>query len=195
MASWYNRWVKKTIELRGESIEYLLHESVRARNLRLSVDLERGLVVTNPRHLPHFFVERFMHAKSDWIIKHVAKLKVQPGIPKLKVSFHEFETNKYKALQLFKQEVDFFNSFYKFPYKGISVRNQKTLWGSCTRGGNLQFNYKLTLVPKRMRDYVIVHEICHLEEHNHGKHFWTLVSQTIPDYKQIRRAMREYAIY
>jgi len=184
----------RKITLRGNEITYTLRESVRARYLRISVDMERGLVVTKPRHIPHFFVERFITAKADWVLKFHAKLKKVSSLPKLKVSFHEFETNKYKALALFKQEVKFFNSFYKFPFNKISVRNQKTLWGSCTRDGNLQFNYKLTLVPKRMRDYVIVHEICHLAQHNHGKIFWELVGKTIPDYKQIRRALHNYVM-
>ena len=186
--------MKKVVELKGKKIEYFLLESKRARYLRLSVDLEQGLVVTKPRHIPHFFVERFMQDKFAWIIKHLTKFKELQSKPKLKVTFHEFETNKYTALQLFKQEVEFFNSFYKYPYRKISVRNQKTLWGSCTRDGNLQFNYKLTLLPKRMRDYVIVHEICHLKEHNHGSKFWELVAKAIPDYKQIRRAMHGYAM-
>lgn len=186
--------MQKIIELRGEKIEYLLVESTRARHLRLSIDLERGLIVTKPRFVPHLFVERFIMAKSDWVLKHIAKLKTSRSKPKLAVTFHEFASNKFKALQLFKEEVAFFNSFYKFPFSKISVRNQKTLWGSCTRAGNLQFNYKLTLLPRRMRDYVIVHEICHLKEHNHGKRFWDLVAKTIPDFKQIRRAMHGYAM-
>jgi predicted metal-dependent hydrolase len=76
----------------------------------------------------------------------------------------------------------------------IRIRNQTSLWGSCTRTGNLQFNYKLVYLPKRSVDYIVVHELCHLKEHNHSQRFWKLVEKMIPDYKQIRRSLRQYVM-
>jgi predicted metal-dependent hydrolase len=82
-----------------------------------------------------------------------------------------------------------FNTFYNFTYNQVRIRNQKTRWGSCSQKGNLNFTYKLILLSSRLVDYVIVHELCHLEQMNHSPKFWELVSQTIPDYKARRREL------
>lgn len=98
---------------------------------------------------------------------------------------------KYKdqALELVKNKLEQFNQFYNFKYNKITVRNQSTRWGSCSRRGNINFNYKLVLLPEELLDYVVVHELCHLGEFNHSKNFWKLVAKTIPDYNKRRREL------
>lgn len=75
----------------------------------------------------------------------------------------------------------------------VAIRNQKSRWGSCSKKGNLNFNYKLVFLSPEVRDYVIVHEICHIKEFNHGRGFWTLVSETVPDYYELRKQLRTRA--
>lgn len=75
------------------------------------------------------------------------------------------------------------NQFYGFEYNRVAIRNQKTCWGSCTAKKNLNFSYKLMYLPEHLMDYIIVHELCHLKELNHGKGFWSLVGEVLPDYK------------
>lgn len=76
---------------------------------------------------------------------------------------------------------------YDVSWTSVSIRNQKTRWGSCSKRGGLSFNYRLALIPMHLADYVIVHEMCHLKEFNHSKNFWDLVARTIPDWR-VRRA-------
>jgi predicted metal-dependent hydrolase len=83
-----------------------------------------------------------------------------------------------------------FNAHYGLPIGRIAIRNQKSRWGSCSRKGNLNFNYKLAFLPPELRDYVIVHEICHVKEFNHGRGFWELVAQTMPEHKAMKRQLR-----
>jgi predicted metal-dependent hydrolase len=98
--------------------------------------------------------------------------------------------NKDKALQIAKDRINHFNKYYNFQFKNITIKNQKTRWGSCSRKGNLNFNYKIALLPENISDYIIVHELCHLKEFNHSKRFWDLVAETIPDYLILRKKLK-----
>ncbi|MEI6305051.1 MAG: M48 family metallopeptidase [Candidatus Taylorbacteria bacterium] len=105
-----------------------------------------------------------------------------------------YNENKENARKLISERVIHFLSYYE-PKHGIKVgkiaiRNQKSRWGSCSKKGNLNFNYKLVFLEPSIRDYVIVHEICHIKEFNHGRGFWDLVAETVPDYREIRKRLR-----
>jgi predicted metal-dependent hydrolase len=160
----------------------------------MTIDPDEGLVVTVPNGWFERFVEGFLQKKSAWILKHMKRMKKMEGRTVIKISKDEYEKNKNGFLKQIILRVEFFNSLYKFRYSKISVRNQYSLWGSCTRTGNLQFNYKLFYVSNEALDYVVVHELCHLKEHNHGLHFWKLVEKTIPDYKVIRKSLHQYVM-
>lgn len=82
------------------------------------------------------------------------------------------------------------NQHYGFTYKRIAIRNQSRRWGSCSSLGNLNFNYKLILLPEHLSDYIVVHELCHLGELNHGPDFWSLVADTLPTYKHLQDELR-----
>lgn len=80
----------------------------------------------------------------------------------------------------------------KFSYKKITIRNQSSRWGSCSRKGNMNFNYRIALLPSEFADYIIVHELCHLAEFNHSKKFWDLVEMTVPNWQKLRNELKEY---
>ena len=86
--------------------------------------------------------------------------------------------------------LEYFNSHYGYTYNRVAIRNQKTCWGSCTEKGNLNFSYKLMFLPPHLMDYIVVHELCHLKELNHGKQFWELVAIAMPEYKSHVRELR-----
>jgi predicted metal-dependent hydrolase len=101
---------------------------------------------------------------------------------------------KEAARSLVHERIAFFNVHYKFAFGRITVRNQKTRWGSCSKKGNLNFNYRLVVIPPRLADYVIVHELCHLKEFNHGKAFWKLVAEMFPDHADARAQLRKISL-
>lgn len=98
---------------------------------------------------------------------------------------------KSDAKKLANNRLEYFNQFYNFKIGKISVRNQKTRWGSCSKKGNLSFNYRISLLPIELADYIIVHELCHIGEFNHSKKFWKLVEKTIPDFDRIKKELRK----
>lgn len=102
--------------------------------------------------------------------------------------------HKDRALSLVKNRIAHFNQFYNFKFNKINIKNQKTRWGSCSRKGNLNFNYRLALISEKLADYIIVHELCHLGQFNHSKKFWDLVAQTMPDYTEARRELKKQGI-
>ena len=186
--------MKREIVLDGQIITYTVRYSLRVRSIRMTIGLDEGLVVSVSSAWHERFIEGFLHQKSKWIVKHLNKTKKLAGKTVIPHSKKEYEENKTQALVYITERVEFFNMLYHHTYKHISIRNQTSLWGSCTRAGNLQFNYKLMHLPKRTIDYVVVHEVCHLKEHNHSARFWQLVARTMPDYKTIRQSLHNYVM-
>lgn len=106
----------------------------------------------------------------------------------------EYTKHKEAARELVLRRLSFFNQFYGYKIGKIAIRNQKSRWGSCSTKGNLNFNYKLAIIPSHLADYVIVHELCHLGEFNHSQKFWDLVAKTMPDYKKMRDELKHIAL-
>lgn len=85
-----------------------------------------------------------------------------------------------------------FAAQYGFDYNGVTIKGQKTRWGSCSSKGNLNFNWRLMMAPSAAIDYVVIHELCHLRELNHSKRFWGLVGQYCPNYVYWERWLKEH---
>jgi predicted metal-dependent hydrolase len=75
-------------------------------------------------------------------------------------------------------------------YTGLTIRGQRTRWASCSRSGAMSFNWRLLLVPEAVLDYVVWHEVCHLEVHDHSPRFWRLVAARSPGYREHVRWLR-----
>jgi len=181
----------KYLKLKDQEIPYTLRISSRARRLRLSIYIDGRLVVTQPRFFSDRALESFLLAHAAWIIKHLDNFKAKPAPllagPGRRV---DYLAKKETARRLVNDRLGYFNKFYNLKYKKISIRNQATRWGSCSRRGNLSFNYRLVDLVPTVADYIIVHELCHLQEFNHSPRFWRLVAQTLPDYQERRRGLR-----
>lgn len=122
----------------------------------------------------------------------VVKVRRRPVAKNIKKASHQsYALNKQAAYDLAISRLEYFNTFYNFKYKKISIKNTVTRWGSCSRQGNLNFNYRIATLPSELSDYIIVHELCHLGEFNHSKNFWSLVARTIPNYKLLRAELKK----
>lgn len=111
----------------------------------------------------------------------------------LKVS-KKFEKEKEKTRVFVHARLAYFNHHYNFVYNKVFIRNQRSRWGSCSSKGNLNFTYKLGLLAPELADYIIVHELCHIGQFNHSVRFWSLVAETIPEYKELRIRLKEVSL-
>lgn len=103
---------------------------------------------------------------------------------------HHYRTHKETARTHITARIEYWNRYYQLRYNRIAIRNQRSRWGSCSALGNLNFNYKLLFLPPHLCDYIVVHELCHLQELNHSSQFWSLVAKTMPEYKKYIQELR-----
>lgn len=166
--------------------------SRRAKYLRIVIQPNGAVHVTAPLGMPDLLIRRFVQSKWHWISQKVSTAKRRGLISLPQASRKEYQRLKEKARELVKIKVELFNRLYNFPVGKISIRNQKSRWGSCSRQGNLSFNYRILFLPSHLQDYIVVHELCHIRELNHSKRFWNLVAQTTPDYREHKRELKRY---
>lgn len=186
--------MKKQIALQNKKVTYTLRKSRRARRMRLAVYCDGTIVVTTPFDLKETVAEKFIREKTDWLFSKIAFFKQFKGQAIARYSKEDYLKYKGQAHGLALERVEYFNKIYKFKYNKINIKNQKTRWGSCSQKGNLNFNYKIALLPERLSDYIIVHELCHLKEFNHSRKFWSQVEKAIPDYLQIRSELKKSGV-
>lgn len=181
--------MKKEISLQNRQVTYLLRKSKRARRMRLAVYCDGSVVVTAPFDLRETVAERFIREKSQWLFSKLTFFKKFKSSPIAHYSKRDYLEHRDSAYQFVVARIQQINHQYGFRYNQINIKNQKTRWGSCSKKGNLNFNYKIKFLPPRLADYIIAHELCHLKEFNHSWKFWNLVSRTFTDYKEIRKEM------
>lgn len=102
--------------------------------------------------------------------------------------------DKESARVLVKSRLENWNLHYNYKYGRVSIRNQRSRWGSCSKKGNLNFNFRILTLPSHLADYIIVHELCHIGQFDHSQKFWDLVVETIPKYIEIQKELRKLRI-
>ena len=167
------------------------YELIRSDRRTISVQItpEGTLRVRCPRHISTQQVEAFIFSKAAWIEKHLQKRANTPAAQPITAA--QIRDLADMALQVIPERVAYYAQIMAVRYGRITIRNQRTRWGSCSSKGNLNFNCLLMLVPPRVMDYVVVHELCHLKQMNHSKAFWLLVENVLPDYKESRKWLKE----
>lgn len=182
--------VIEKIQFGEQEIAFTFKKSARARMVRITALRGEGFVVTVPRGVTPEYVRRILLGKQSWILKRLSYAHA----PKMRESIGWYREKREEALGIIEQCVDVSNKYYKFDLQGVFVRNQKTRWGSCSQQKNVTFNYHVAYLPEHLREYVVVHELCHLRELNHSRNFWKLVAQTIPDHASRRKELRKYSL-
>lgn len=181
---------KATLKISGEEIEYTLRRSARAKYMRLAIHRDGDIVMTVPTRLAQYICENFIESKAKWILSKIKHVKQLPKVQSKVERRNEYLFHKERARALVTDRLEYFNQYYRYTWNRISIRNTKSRWGSCSKKGNLNFNYKIALIDRELADYIIVHELCHLRELNHSLNFWNLVSKAIPNYVILRKQLK-----
>jgi len=179
----------REINLGGRRVAYLLRSSARARNLRITIKPGGAVLAVKPRRLPESAVHNFLVQKSAWILEKIENSRSKRNILS-SGSRADYKRHVETARQLALRKIGQFNQIYKINFNRLAIRDQSTRWGSCSRKGNLNFNYRIALLPEHLADYIVVHEMCHLRELNHSPRFWDLVAVAVPDYARRRKELR-----
>lgn len=196
------RWVGKTRAfmvtrqtlLNSRPVLYSLKRNSRSRHLRVTINCDASVVVSAPIYFADYKIENFLQDKAKWIldkVDHFLRFGKTRHITHVRRGYKKYRE---EAREFVRRKVEEINAIYNFPFKKIAIRNQKTRWGSCSKKGNLNFNYKIMYLPERLAEYIVAHELCHLQEFNHSKKFWDLVAVAVPDYKECLRQLRKEVI-
>lgn len=174
------------LSVENKTIEYDMRKSKRAKQVRLTVSGDGVVVATHPARVPEYRVIDFIKKQFAWIQKRLDQIS-KIDVDLMRYDRKHYVTHKESARALVHEKLQHWNSFYNFTYHKVAIRSQKTRWGSCSSKGNLNFNYKIIFLEPALQDYLIVHELCHLKEMNHGPNFWSLVEKAIPDARSLAK--------
>jgi len=168
-----------------EKIEY---ELIRSRRKTTSLQLlpDGKLILRAPMRASAKELDEWVESKRGWIEKHRRRMKeINPGEEDI-IPFSEEEIGNLSELAIkdFPERAKRWAQIVGVSYGRITIRNQRSKWGSCSSKGNLNFNCILMLAPEEVRDYIVVHELCHRLEMNHSKRFWANVERVLPGYKE-----------
>ncbi|MBP3926749.1 MAG: M48 family metallopeptidase [Clostridium sp.] len=160
------------------------------KTMALKVSEDGTITVRAPYRMPVREADLFVESHRDWILSRMAAYERQRAT-KQTYTDEERKAGVELAKKAFSQKCRIFAAQMGVSYGRITVREQKTRWGSCSAKGNLNFNWKLVLMPEEVLDYVIVHELAHRREMNHSAAFWRVVGEVLPDYAVRRKWLKE----
>ncbi len=169
------------------------YELVRSNRRTIAIEIrDGGVIVRAPQRMSKTEIERFVASKADWINKHLEAARQRRRVSVQPFTAAEIQQLADAALQDIPPRVRKYAAIIGVTVGRITIRNQKSRWGSCTARGNLNFNCLLMLCPEEIRDYVVVHELCHRKELNHSPRFWNEVARIMPDYAARRKWLKDH---
>ncbi|MCM1264216.1 MAG: M48 family metallopeptidase [Butyrivibrio sp.] len=190
----------QTLSISYKGIDYTLPYNIirsKRKTYSISIDEDGNIIFRVPLRAENKDIMKMAEEKSHWIITHYLQIiekknNRQPSdlsdVQRAALERRYIEA----AREYIPKRVAYYNPMTGGSYNKISIRSQKTRWGSCSSKGTLSFNWRLMLAPPAILDYVVVHELCHLTYMNHSAEFWKLVESVFPNYRVTRKWLREH---
>lgn len=166
------------------------------KSIALEIRPDLQIVVRSPYWVTDEEIQQFLSDKSQWLEKHLKiarerKEERERRQPLQRITNEELQSLAERAHAVIPERVAYFAQVVGVSYGRITIRCQKTRWGSCSSRGNLNFNCLLMKTPPEVVDYIVVHELCHRKQMNHSKKFWAEVEKVLPDYREARKWLKE----
>lgn len=169
-------------------------EVIRSNRKSMAVEIKLNkLIIRAPMQATNEDINSFMLKNKAWIEKNLAKAQAQQQAAASikKLTMDEIRQLADKALEIIPGRVNYYAPLVGVTYGRITIRNQRSKWGSCSSKGNLNFNCLLMLTPPEVIDSVVVHELCHRKEMNHSDRFYSEVLRVFPDYWKWDRWLKD----
>lgn len=168
------------IYLDPEIGEVVLRKSVRARRMSLRVHPVKGVSVTMPYKVPYMVAMAFFKLKRAWVKETMDRQKVRAAsVPEL--TAQQIEELRSQARKELPSRLSELADRYGFTYNKVTIKHNSSNWGSCSTKNNINLNLKIMRLPSVLRDYVLLHELCHLRHHDHGHAFHLLLEHVLTD--------------
>ena len=182
---------EELVKIAGLSV--LLVRSSR-KTLAVQIRADGTVIARAPLRMPKDRILCFLSEKASWIRMQQGKMQERENMRQqacIHLDAAQEKELRERAKSVLAQRTAYFARQIGVTYGRITVRDQKTRWGSCSQTGNLNFNFRLILAPSEVLDYVVVHELCHRRQMNHSAQFWQEVAQVLPDYRKRKAWLTE----
>lgn len=167
------------------------------RSFAIEIGRDKKIKVRAPRRASKAQIEELLKEKQDWILRTLDKIDKRNAVEKseenqiAKLEPEEVKRLKKEARNHLASLTEYWAEKIGVSYGRISIRGQKTRWGSCSSKGSLNYNYLLMLCPDDVIEYVVIHELCHRIYMNHSKRFWEKIEEFCPNYRQARKWLKQ----
>ena len=173
----------------------MLYRLIRSRRktIGITVDAQGQVIVRAPLLCTSEQIEKAVKDASSWIEKQRSRMESEAARASEQGRLTEDDLNAltFSMRRALAERLPGFAAKVGVEYGRVSIRRQRSKWGSCSAKGNLNFNCLLMLAPEEVLDYVIVHELCHRKHMDHSKEFWAEVERVLPDYKKSKKWLRD----
>ena len=161
--------------------EVVFRKSLRSRSISIRVHPVKGVSVSVPYIVPYAAARLFFDARRQWVIDTMARQREKyRDIPQ--ASPEEVETLRLQARKELPERLAVLAERYGFSYNRVAIKHNATNWGSCSSKGNINLNLSILRLPGILRDYVLLHELCHLRHQDHGHSFHLLLEHVLTDH-------------
>lgn len=162
------------------------------KTVAIQIKPDKTIIVRAPKRMSKEQIHSLVQSKEKWIQKHLNELEKHSEEVCQTLSEEDMKALADKAVRIIPERVRYYAPLIGVTYGKITIRNQRTRWGSCSSKGNLNFNCLLMLAPPEVLDSVVVHELCHRKEMNHSKQFYEEVRRVFPEYDKWNGWLKTY---
>ncbi|MEA3500793.1 MAG: YgjP-like metallopeptidase domain-containing protein [Candidatus Marinimicrobia bacterium] len=166
--------------------------SNRAKRINISIKPFKGIIVKVPLNVSFKRAEKFVLSKNSWLTKHLPKMKIKEQ-NSIQLNKSNPITKEKIVNKIIKRTIELADR-HNFKFRNLKIKDQKTIWGSCSSKNNINLNRKLVHLPDHLIDYVILHELTHTLEKNHSPKFWKKLDKFVENPKKLDKELKRFPI-